>query len=441
MESREMIMEAAIGAQKRVLFEHIDDPNLHNIDRAIELGAYQAWAKVLKEIKREDLVQMVKDSGLRGRGGAGFPTGMKWGFVPQNSPKPKYLCCNADESEPGTCKDRVLMENDPHNVIEGVLIAARAIDCHIAFFYIRGEYDLSMRRIEKAINEAYARGFLGKNILGSGYDLELVLHRGGGAYICGEETALLSSLEGEKGLSRIKPPFPAVSGLYACPTVVNNVETLANLPRIVMRGAQWYAAMGTPKSTGTRIFSVSGHVKKPGNYELELGTSLRTLIYDFAGGILDDKKLKAVIPGGSSVPVLLPDQLDTPLDFESVQAAGSMLGSGAVIVMHEETCMVWVAELLAHFYMHESCGKCTPCRQGTGWLYEIVHRIEHGQGKPEDLATLEDLAHNIEGNTICALGDAAAVPVLTTLKHFKDEYVHHIEHKTCKVQSNFRLRS
>lgn len=436
-----MIMEAAIGAQKRVLFEHIDDPNLHNIDRAIELGAYKAWAKVLKEIKREDLVQLVKDSGLRGRGGAGFPTGLKWSFVPQNSPKPKYLCCNADESEPGTCKDRVLMENDPHNVIEGVMIAARAIDCHIAFFYIRGEYDLSMRRIEKAISEAYARGYLGKNILGSGYDLELVLHRGGGAYICGEETALLSSLEGEKGLSRIKPPFPAVSGLYACPTVVNNVETLANLPRIVLRGAQWYAAMGTPKSTGTRIFSVSGHVKKPGNYELELGTPLRTLIYDFAGGILDDKKLKAVIPGGSSVPVLLPDQLDTPLDFESVQAAGSMLGSGAVIVMHEETCMVWVAELLAHFYMHESCGKCTPCRQGTGWLYEIVHRIEHGQGKPEDLTTLEDLAHNIEGNTICALGDASAVPVLTTLKHFKDEYVHHIEHKTCKVKSNFRLRS
>ncbi len=435
-----MIMDAAIGAQKRVLFEHIDDPELHNIARAMELGAYQAWPKVLKEIKREDLVQMVKDSGLRGRGGAGFPTGMKWGFVPVNSPKPKYLCCNADESEPGTCKDRVLMENDPHSVIEGVMIAAKAIDCHIAFFYVRGEYDLSMKRIEKAIKEAYERGYLGKNILGSGYDLEMVLHRGGGAYICGEETALLSSLEGEKGLSRIKPPFPAVSGLYACPTVVNNVETVANLPRIVLKGAQWYASMGTEKSKGTRIFSVSGHVKKPGNYELELGTPLRTLIYDFAGGILDDKKLKAIIPGGSSVPVLMPDQLDTPLDFESVQAAGSMLGSGGVIVMHEDTCMVWVAEILAHFYMHESCGKCTPCRQGTGWLYEIVHRIEHGQGKLEDLATLEDLARNIEGNTICALGDAAAAPVLTTLKHFKDEYVYHIEHKKCKANCNFKLR-
>lgn len=426
--------------QKHVLFEHIADPQLHNIDRAIELGAYKAWEKVLKGMKREELVQVVKDSGLRGRGGAGFPTGLKWSFVPVASPKPKYLCCNADESEPGTCKDRVLMECDPHSVIEGVMIAAFAIDCHTSFFYIRGEYDLSMRRIEKAIDEAYKKGFLGKNILGTGYDLEMILHRGGGAYICGEETALLSSLEGEKGLSRIKPPFPAVSGLYACPTVVNNVETLANLPRIVMNGGQWYASMGTEKSKGTRIFSVSGHVKKPGNYELELGTPLRTLIYDYAGGMLDEKKLKCVIPGGSSVPVLMPDQLDTPLDFESVQAAGSMLGSGAVIVMNEDTCMVWVAEILAHFYMHESCGKCTPCRQGTGWLYEILHRIEHGHGKKEDLDTLLDLARNIEGNTICALGDAAATPVISTIKQFRNEYEYHIEHKKCLVKSDFRLR-
>jgi len=426
--------------QKHVLFEHITDPQLHNIDRAIELGAYKAWEKVLKSMKREEVVQVVKDSGLRGRGGAGFPTGLKWSFVPVASPKPKYLCCNADESEPGTCKDRVLMECDPHSVIEGVMIAAFAIDCHTSFFYIRGEYDLSMRRIEKAIDEAYKKGFLGKNILGTGYDLEMILHRGGGAYICGEETALLSSLEGEKGLSRIKPPFPAVSGLYACPTVVNNVETVANLPRIVMNGGQWYASMGTEKSKGTRIFSVSGHVKKPGNYELELGTPLRTLIYDYAGGMLDDKKLKCVIPGGSSVPVLMPDQLDTPLDFESVQAAGSMLGSGAVIVMNEDTCMVWVAEILAHFYMHESCGKCTPCRQGTGWLYEILHRIEHGLGKKEDLDTLLDLAKNIEGNTICALGDAAATPVISTIKQFRNEYEYHIEHKKCLVKSDFRLR-
>ena len=426
--------------QKHVLFEHIDDPQLHNIDRAIELGAYKAWEKVLKSVKREELVQMVKDSGLRGRGGAGFPTGLKWSFVPVASPKPKYLCCNADESEPGTCKDRVLMECDPHSVIEGVMIAAFAIDCHVSFFYIRGEYDLSMRRIEKAIDEAYKKGFLGKNILGTGYDLEMILHRGGGAYICGEETALLSSLEGEKGLSRIKPPFPAVSGLYACPTVVNNVETVANLPRIVMNGGQWYASMGTERSKGTRIFSVSGHVKRPGNYELELGTPLRTLIYDYAGGMTDDKKLKCVIPGGSSVPVLMPDQLDTPLDFESVQAAGSMLGSGAVIVMNEDTCIVWIAEILAHFYMHESCGKCTPCRQGTGWLYEILHRIEHGKGKTEDLEVLVDLSHNIEGNTICALGDAAATPVLSTIKNFRAEYEYHIQHKKCMVNSDFRLK-
>lgn len=433
-------MQTNAVRETRVLFEHIDDPELHKIDRAIELGAYRAWERVLKEIKREELVQMVKESGLRGRGGAGFPAGVKWGFVPVNSPKPKYFCCNADESEPGTCKDRVLMENDPHSVIEGCMIGAKAIDCHICFFYIRGEYDLSMRRIKKAIEEAYERGFLGKNIMGTGYDLEMVLHRGGGAYICGEETGLLSSLEGEKGLARLKPPFPAVEGLYGCPTVVNNVETVANLPRIVMKGAKWYASMGTEKSTGTRIFSVSGHVKRPGNYEIELGMPLRDLIYGLAGGILDDKPLKCVIPGGSSTAVLMPDQLDTPLDFESVAAAGSALGSGGVIVIHQDTCIVWVAEILAHFYMHESCGKCTPCRQGTGWLYEIVHRIEHGQGAMTDLDTLLDLARNIEGNTICALGDAAAVPIISTLKHFRDEYVYHIEHKKCQFSSDFRLR-
>lgn len=426
--------------ETRILLEYIDDPQQHTIARAMEHGAYQAWEKVLKGVSQADLIQMVKDSGLRGRGGAGFPTGMKWGFVPKNSPKPKYLCCNADESEPGTCKDRVLLEGDPHAVVEGILIAAYAIDCHIAFFYIRGEYDLSLRRMEQAINDAYAKGFLGKNILGSGYDLELVVHRGGGAYICGEETALLSSLEGEKGLSRLKPPFPAVEGLYSCPTIINNVETLANLARIVLRGAAWYAAMGTEKSKGTRLFCVSGHVKKPGNYEVELGFPLRKLIYDLAGGILDDKQIKAVIPGGSSTPVLPPDKLDTPLDFESMAQAGSMLGSGAVIVIREDTCMVWVTEILAHFYMHESCGKCTPCRQGTGWLYEILHRIEHGNGQMKDIDTLLDLCDNIEGNTICPLGDAAVVPVVSTIKHFRDEFIYHIEHKQCKVKSDFRLK-
>ncbi|TFH64671.1 MAG: NADH-quinone oxidoreductase subunit NuoF, partial [Candidatus Zixiibacteriota bacterium] len=344
--------------ETKLLTQHVGDPQQHTIERAIEHGAYQAWRKVLKEIAPADLISMARESGLRGRGGAGFPTGMKWSFVPKDSPKPKYLCCNADESEPGTCKDRVLLEGDPHAVVEGMMIASYAIDCHTAFFYIRGEYDVGQVRMSKAIDEAYAKGYLGKNILGSGYDLDIVVHRGGGAYICGEETALLSSLEGDKGLSRLKPPFPAVEGLYSCPTIINNVETLANLPHIVMKGAQWFAGLGTEKSKGTRIISVSGHVKNPGNYELELGYSLKDLIYGLAGGILDDKPLKAIIPGGSSTPLLLPDKIDTKLDFESVAAAGSMLGSGAVIVLHEETCIVWVAEILAHFYMHESCGKC-----------------------------------------------------------------------------------
>jgi NADH-quinone oxidoreductase subunit F len=426
--------------ETRILLEYIDDPLQHTIERAMEHGAYTAWEKVLKEVPRADLIKLVKESGLRGRGGAGFSTGMKWGFVPKVPDKPKYLCCNADESEPGTCKDRVLMEGDPHAVVEGMMIAAYAIDCHTAFFYIRGEYDLSLVHMGRALADAYARGFLGKNILGSGYDLDIVVHRGGGAYICGEETALLSSLEGYKGLARLKPPFPAVEGLYGCPTIINNVETLANLARIVIRGSAWYAGFGTAKSKGTRLFSVSGHVKKPGNYEVALGMPLRELIYGLAGGILDDRQLKAVIPGGSSTPILLPDKLDTPLDFESMAEAGSALGSGAVIVMHEETCMVWVAEILAHFYMHESCGKCTPCRQGTSWLYEILHRIEHGRGEMEDLDTLLDLADNIEGNTICPLGDAAVVPVVSALKHFRDEFIYHIEHKQCKVKSDFRLK-
>ena len=420
--------------ETKLLTQFVGDPQQHSIERAIEHGAYEAWQKVLKEIAPADLIQIVKDSGLRGRGGAGFPTGMKWGFVPKETPKPKYLCCNADESEPGTCKDRVLLEGDPHAVVEGMMIASYAIDCHTAFFYIRGEYDVSQVRMSKAIDDAYAKGFLGKNILGSGYDLDIVVHRGGGAYICGEETALLSSLEGDKGLARLKPPFPAVEGLYNCPTIINNVETLANLPHIIMKGAQWFAGLGTEKSKGTRIFSVSGHVKNPGNYELELGYSLRDLIYGLAGGILDDKPLKAIIPGGSSTPLLLPDKIDTKLDFESVATAGSMLGSGAIIVMHEETCIVWVAEILAHFYMHESCGKCTPCRQGTGWMYEILRRIEAGHGRMEDIDTLLDIADNIEGNTICPLGDAAAVPVISTIKLFRDEYLYHIEHGKCKVR-------
>lgn len=426
--------------ETKILTEFVTDPKQRGIETAVSRGAYQAWEKVVREMKQDELIDLVKASGLRGRGGAGFPAGVKWSFVPRQSPKPKYLCCNADESEPGTCKDRVLMENDPHRIIEGMAIASYAIESHLAFIYIRGEFVLCAQRVQAAIDEAYAKGYLGKNIFGSGYDLDMVVHRGGGAYICGEETGLLNSLEGNRGVTRVRPPFPAVEGLYASPTVVNNVETLASLPTIINKGVEFWKSMGTEKSTGSKMFSLSGHVKKPGNYEVVMGYSLKDLIYELGGGILDDKPLKAVIPGGSSTPILLPDQIDTPLDFESVAAAGSMLGSGAVIVIHQDTCMVWVAEILAHFYSHESCGKCTPCRQGTEWMYEIIHRIEHGQGTMEDLDTLADLADNIEGNTICPLGDAAAVPVVSTLKLFRDEYEHHIKHGTCKVKSEFKLR-
>jgi NADH-quinone oxidoreductase subunit F len=362
---------------------------------------------------------------------------MKWSFVPKDSPKPKYLVCNGDESEPGTCKDRVLMERDPHLVVEGMAIAAYAISAGHAFIYIRGEFDFPARQMRKAVDQAYAKGLLGKDILGSGYDLEMIVHTGGGAYICGEETSLLNSLEGKPGQTRIRPPFPAVEGLYACPTVVNNVETLSNMSLIIKNGGDWYASIGTEKSTGTRIFCLSGHVKNPGNYELELGTPMSYLINDLGGGILDNKKLKAIIPGGSSTPILLPDKIDTPLDFESMVAAGSMLGSGGVIVMHEDTDMVWVARVLAHFYMHESCGECTPCRQGTKWLYDTITRIYMGDGQMEDIDILLDLCDNIEGKTICPLGDAAVIPIRSTISLFRNEYEHYINHKKPLVENKF----
>jgi NADH-quinone oxidoreductase subunit F len=423
--------------EKKVLFANIDDPNQPEIETYISKGGYQSWEKVLKEMKAEDVIAEVKKSGLRGRGGAGFPAGMKWGFVPRDSPKPRYLVCNGDESEPGTCKDRVLMERDPHLVVEGMAIAAFAIGAHHAFIYIRGEFDYPASQMRKAMDQAYKKGFLGKNILGTGYDLEMIVHTGGGAYICGEETSLLNSLEGKPGQTRIRPPFPAVEGLYACPTVVNNVETLSNVSLIIKNGGDWYASMGTQKSTGTKIFSLSGHVKKPGNYELEMGTPLRYLIYDLGGGIQGNKELKAIIPGGSSTPILLPDKLDTPLDFESVVEAGSMLGSGAVIVLHKDTDMVWVARILAHFYMHESCGECTPCRQGTKWIYDILTRITSGGGKMDDIDILLDICDNIDGKTICPLGDAAIVPIISTIKLFRNEFEHYIKHKKPLVENKF----
>ncbi|MBD3380665.1 MAG: NADH-quinone oxidoreductase subunit NuoF [candidate division Zixibacteria bacterium] len=423
--------------EKKLLFANIDDPKQPEIDTYISKGGYESFKKVIKEMKPEEVIEEVKKSGIRGRGGAGFPAGMKWSFVPKDSPKPKYLVCNGDESEPGTCKDRVLMEHDPHLVVEGMAIASYAIGAGHAFIYIRGEFDYPASQMRKAIDQAYQKGFLGKNIQGSGYDLEMIVHTGGGAYICGEETALLNSLEGKPGQTRIRPPFPAVEGLYACPTVVNNVETLSNMSLIIKNGGEWYSKIGTEKSTGTRIFCLSGHVKNPGNYELELGTPMSYLINDLGGGIVDGKKLKAIIPGGSSTPILTPDKIDTKLDFESVVEAGSMLGSGGVIVMHEDTDMVWVAKVLAHFYMHESCGECTPCRQGTKWLHDTITRIYNGHGKMEDIDILLDLCDNIEGKTICPLGDAAVIPIRSTINLFRNEYEHYINHKKPLVENKF----
>ncbi|MCM2273151.1 MAG: NADH-quinone oxidoreductase subunit NuoF, partial [candidate division Zixibacteria bacterium] len=344
--------------------------------------------------------------------------------------------------EPGTCKDRVIMERDPHAMIEGMAIASFAIGSHLMFVYIRGEFNESIRTVEAAMKEAYAKGHLGKNVYGSGYDLDMIIHTGGGAYICGEETALLNSLEGEKGLSRIRPPFPAVEGLYASPTIVNNVETLSAVPHIIKNGAAWFKSMGTEKSPGSKIFSLSGHVKRPGNYEVELGFNLKKLIYDpaYGAGILGDKKLKGVIPGGASTPLLTPEMIDVNLDFESLQSVGSMLGSGAVIVFREDTCIVWVILKLIQFFRHESCGKCTPCRDGTGWLEQIIRNIEQGEGKPGDIEKIEEICANILGRTICPLGDAAVMPIQSAVKHWRDEWQHHIEHKQCLVKTHFEFK-
>jgi len=424
------------------LFKYIEDPTQVEVASYVSHGGYKAWRKVLNGLTPEDVIAEVKSSGLRGRGGAGFPTGLKWGFVPKDSPKPRYLICNADESEPGTCKDRVILERDPHAVIEGMAIAAYSIRSHLMFIYIRGEFGHSIATMEKARKEVYDKGHLGKNIYGSGYDLDLVVHSGGGAYICGEETALLNSLEGEKGLSRIRPPFPAVEGLYACPTIVNNVETLSAVPHIINRGAQWFRSMGTEKSPGSKIFSLSGHVNQPGNYEVELGFNLKKLIYDpvYGNGIRGGKKLKGVIPGGASTPFLTPDMIDVSLDFESLASIGSMLGSGAVIVFDESTCIVWAILKLIHFFRHESCGKCTPCRDGTGWLDQIIGAIEHGNGRPGDIEKIEDICGNILGRTICPLGDAAVMPIQSAIKHWRDEWQYHIDHKQCLVKTQFEFK-
>ncbi len=421
------------------LFKFVEDPKQPDIETFIEHGGYKAWGKVLKEMNPQQVIDEVKNSGLRGRGGAGFPTGMKWNFVPKDSTKPRYLCCNADESEPGTCKDRVLMERDPHAVIEGMAIASYAIGCHLMFIYIRGEFNHCREQMEKAMEEAYAKGILGKNIYGTGYDLEMIVHTGGGAYICGEETSMLNSIEGHRGMSRIRPPFPAVEGLYACPTIVNNVESLVSCSHIINRGAEWYKTLGTEKSSGSKLFSLSGHVKQPGNFEVELGFSLKKLIMDpeYGGGILGDKKLKGVIPGGASTPFLTPETYDVNLDYEALTEVDSMLGSGAIIVFHEDTCIVWIIQRLIHFFRHESCGKCTPCREGTGWLESMINRIEAGQGKPGDIEKIDDICGNILGRTVCPLGDAAVMPIQSTIRLFRDEWQYHIDHGKCKVKTEF----
>ena len=424
---------------EKILFKHIDVPDQYKIDTYIRNGGYQALPKALKELSPDDLIEMVKKSGLRGRGGAGFPAGMKWGFVPKDSPKPRFLSCNADEGEPGTFKDRALIENDPHQLIEGIIIASYAIGAHQAYIYIRGEFYFGAKRLRDAIAECYQKGYLGKNILGSGFDLDLDIYRGGGAYVCGEETSLMESVEGNRANPRLKPPFPAAVGLYKNPTVINNVETLSNLSHIVLNGGEWYAGIGMPKSTGTKIFSLSGHVNKPGNYELPMGTPLRELIYEHGEGIRGDRKLKAVIPGGVSTPVLTADMIDVKMDFDSLYEAGSLLGSGATIVMDETTCMVKVAYRISKFFEHESCGKCVPCREGTRWIRQIMGRIENGMGREEDIELLRDICANIAGNTVCPLGDAAVVPITSSIEKFRDEYEYHVKHKKCMVDLGERF--
>ena len=423
-----------------VLTSHVREPNGHTLEAYRRRGGYEGLRKALG-LEPGQVIEMVKASGLRGRGGAGFPTGMKWQFVPKDSPKPRYLCCNADESEPGTFKDHVLMERNPHLLLEGCAIGCRAIGAKVAYIYIRGEFYHVQLVLEAAIEEARAAGYLGRDIFGSGFDCEIHVHRGAGAYEAGEESALLESLEGKRAQPRIRPPFPAVVGLYGCPTAINNVETLCNVPLILTNGPEWFAGLGPEKNGGPKLYCISGHVEKPGVYEASMHVTLRELIYGHAGGIRGGRTLKAVIPGGSSTPVILPDQLDAQASFEGLVKAGSMLGSAAIIVMDDSTCMVWLAENLLQFYRHESCGKCTPCREGTDWLVKILHRIEAGEGTLRDIDLLLSVAGNIEGKTLCPFGDAAVAPVLSTIQHFRHEYEAHVREGRCTCPAEWRATS
>ena len=416
-----------------LIMKGLDGSNWRIKDYEARAG-YQALKKVLKDgIKPEDVTAEVKKSALRGRGGAGFPTGLKWSFMPRAFPGAKYLVCNSDEGEPGTFKDRDIIRYNPHILIEGMIIAGYAMGIQVGYNYIHGEIWADYDRFEEALEEARAAGYLGNKILGTDFSFELHAHHGYGAYICGEETALLESLEGKKGQPRFKPPFPASYGLYGKPTTINNTETFAAVPFILREGGDAFLALGKPNNGGTKIFSISGHVTKPGNYEINMGTPFAKLL-ELAGGMRGGKKIKGVIPGGSSMPVILGDMMMMlDMDYDSIAKAGSMLGSGAVIVMDETTCMVKAAERLAYFYFEESCGQCTPCREGTGWLYRIIHRIEHGQGRQEDLDLLLNLADQIQGRTICALGDAAAMPVRAFVKNYREEFEYHVKNKRCMV--------
>ncbi|MBD3413714.1 MAG: NADH-quinone oxidoreductase subunit NuoF [Candidatus Aminicenantes bacterium] len=406
---------------EKVLTQNFGVEHLFKIDVYMKKGGYKTLKKVIKELKPEEVLNEVKAAHLRGRGGAGFPAGVKWSFVPQDADKPKYLCVNADEGEPGTFKDRYIMSHNPHMLLEGIVLTSYAVGIHHAFIYIRGEYENIARRLERAILEAEKKGFVGKNLLNSGFDLQITVHRGAGAYICGEETALLESLEGKRGHPRLKPPFPAAVGLFQCPTVINNVETLSNVPYILEKGADWFIQQGIPEDGGTRIFGVSGKVKNPGIYELPVGSSLKELIFKHAGGMKSNKKLKAVIPGGLSSPILKPDEIDIPMDCESLMKADSMLGSGAVIVLDEGVAIIDVLRKVTQFYSHESCGQCTPCRIGNSWIHKTVQRIYQGKGKKQDLDTIQRLASNMLAKTLCPLGDAAAMPILAIVKKFRKE--------------------
>ncbi|MCG6925127.1 MAG: NADH-quinone oxidoreductase subunit NuoF [Acidobacteria bacterium] len=418
---------------EHILFQNVWKENSTSMDVYRSSGGYGKLGQWLG-MEPEAIVEEVKKSNLRGRGGAGFPTGMKWGFLPKDSGKPIYLCVNADESEPGTYKDRVIIERDPHRLIEAIIVSCHAIRAKTAYIYIRGEFHEGARTLEKALAEARAAGYVGRNILGTGLDVDIWVHRGAGSYECGEETALIESLEGKRGQPRIKPPFPAVVGLYGCPTIVNNVETLANVPLVLERGAEWFASYGTEKNGGPKLYSISGHVVRPGSYEAPMGRiTLKDLIYGegYAQGIRDGHELKAVVPGGSSTPVLLADEIDIAMDFDGVAQAGSMLGSAGTIVMDDSTCMVWMAKNLIYFYKHESCGKCSPCREGTGWMLRLLENIEAGQGTEKDLDLLWKITDSISGKTVCPFGDAAIAPPQSTLQKFREEFEYHVREKRC----------